>query len=190
MKRQTPDKALLQLIERRLREGASIDISGMGSFELDSNQQIIFRRSDDPLVFLAYALEDRAKIKRLYRQLQKAGLEPWMDCQKLIPGQNWPRAIQQTIEVADFFVACFSKHAASKRGHFQGELALALEVATQFPEDEVFFIPLRLNECELPRRVAHSMHYIDLFPDWNGGVKKLIAALNRYQLLRNKRKAS
>ena len=32
MHTQSPDKALLQLIDRRLREGASIEIGGMGSF--------------------------------------------------------------------------------------------------------------------------------------------------------------
>ncbi len=183
-----PNKALLDLIERRLHEGASIEISGMGKFELNGHQQVVFRPSDEPLAFLSYAHEDRAKIKKLYRQLHEAGIEPWMDCQKLIPGQNWPRAIQRTIEISDFFLGCFSKHSTTKRGHFQGELALALEVATQFPEDDVFFIPLRLEECELPRRISSCMHYIDLFPDWDSGVKKLISALHRHQSLRNKRK--
>ena len=120
MKHPSLNKSLLELIERRLREGASIEISGMGSFELDGSQQVAFRPSDSPLIFLSYALEDRGKVKKLYKQLQKADLQPWMDCQKLMPGQNWPRAIQQTIEISDFFLGCFSKHSILKRGHFQG----------------------------------------------------------------------
>ncbi len=190
MKTQSHEKALIEIIERRLREGALIEIGGMGSFELDGNQQLVFRPSGEPLVFLSYATEDRPKITKLYRQLRRAGLEPWMDCQKLMPGQNWPRAIQQTIEIADFFLGCFSKRAALKRGHFQGELHLAWETAKQFPEDDPFFIPIRLEECELPKRIASETHYIDLFPNWNRGVKKLIAALRRQHGARQLRKSS
>jgi len=184
---QTSDEALLELIHRRLHEGASIEIGGMGSFEHDGNHQIVFKPSGDPLVFLGYALEDRTKVKKLFRQLQKAGLQPWMDCQKLLPGQNWPRAIQQTIEIADFFVACYSTNGTSKRGYFQSEVCAALEEATQFPPDDFFFVPLRLDECELPRRILNSTHYIDLFPDWSGGVKKLAAALKKQHSARNRK---
>jgi len=178
---QSPDKALRQLIEGQLRDGASVEISGMGSFELDANRQMVFTPCGHPVIFLGYAQEDRAKVKKLFRQLQKAGFAPWMDCQKLLPGQNWPRAIQQTIEISDFFVACFSRNSTSKRGHFQSELSVALEAAARFPEDEVFFIPVRLDDCELPRRIASSIHYIDLFPDWSRGMKKLIAAIRRHR---------
>ena len=183
---QSTDKALLQLIDRSLREGLSIEIDGLGSFQHDSNYQIIFKPSGIPIVFLAYAQEDRPKIKRLFRLLQKAGLEPWMDCQKLLPGQNWPRAIEQTIEISDFFIGCFSKNSTSKRGHFQSELAFALDVATRFPQDEVFFVPVRLDECELPPRIASTTHYIDLFPNWPKGVQKLIIALRRQHAKRSR----
>jgi hypothetical protein len=97
----------------------------------------------------------------------------------LLPGQNWRRAIEQTIELSDFFLGCFSSRSVLKRGQFQSELAYALEIATHFPQDEVFFVPVRLNDCELPRRISSTTHYIDLFPDWNRGVRKLVAALRR-----------
>ncbi len=182
-----PDTALLQLIQRRLREGAAIEIDGVGAFELDSNNQVVFKPSGDPMVFLAYAQEDRARVKKLFGQLQDAGIEPWMDCQKLLPGQNWPRAIEQTIEISDFFLGCFSKKSTSKRGQFQSELTFALSVATRVPPDEVFFIPARLDECELPRPIMNTTHYIDLFPDWNNGVQRLIAAMRRQHWMRNKK---
>jgi hypothetical protein len=181
-----PDRALLQLIGRRLREGALIEIEGMGAFQLDGNRRIVFEPSGEPKVFLAYAQEDRPQVKKLYRQLLSAGLQPWMDCQKLLPGQNWPRAIEQTIEISDFFLGCFSQTSAAKRGHFQSELAFALEVATRFPQEQVFFVPVRLNECELPRRIVNTTHYIDLFPNWSRGVQKLVAALRRQFSARSK----
>ncbi len=184
----SPDDALMQLIESRLLEGASIEISGMGAFELDQDRRVVFKPSGRPLVFLSYAHEDRRAVNELYRQLQDAGLEPWMDCEKLMPGQNWPRAIQQTIEISDFFVGCFSRNSTTKRGHFQGELALALEVATLFPEDDIFFVPIRLDDCEMPRRIVSEMHYIDMFPDWNRGMQKLITSIRKHDSLRKKRR--
>ncbi len=179
MNSRAPDKALLQLIDRRLREGASIEIGGMGSFKHDSKHQIVFNPAGEPLVFLGYAREDRVKVKKLFRALQKAGVTPWMDCQTLLPGQNWRRAIEQTIELADFFLGCFSSHSVLKRGQFQSELAFALDIATHFPQDDVFFVPVRLDECELPRHIAKTTHYVDLFPDWDGGLRKLMSTLRR-----------
>jgi len=176
---QSPDEALLQLIDRRLREGASIEIGGMGSFKHDSQNQIVFNPTGAPLVFLGYAQEDRAKVKKLFRALQKAGVNPWMDCQKLLPGQNWGRAIEQTIELSDFFLGCFSSQSVLKRGQFQSELTFALEIATRFPQDDVFFVPVRLDDCELPRHISSTTHYVDLFPDWDSGLRKLMSALRR-----------
>jgi hypothetical protein len=181
------DKVLLQLIDCRLREGATIDIEGMGSFQLDGNSEIVFKAFGEAKVFLAYAQEDRTQVKKLYRQLQNAGMAPWMDCQKLLPGQNWPRAIEQTIEISDFFIGCFSQNSTAKRGQFQSELAFALEAATRFPQDDFFFVPIRLNDCELPRRIVSTTHYADLFPDWNRGVQKLISGLRRQHTVRNKK---
>jgi hypothetical protein len=184
---QFPENALLQLIDRQLRNGATIEIEGLGMFEHDKNQQIIFRPHGESTVFLGYAREDRQQITRLYRELQNAGLSPWMDTQALLPGQNWRRAIEQTIEVSDFFVGCFSSNSVSKRGHFQSELAHALEVSKSIPLDHVFFVPVRLDDCDLPGQVVSNTHYVDLFPNWKRGVNKLISAIRRYQTANHKK---
>jgi len=174
-------KALLQLIERCLREGAAIDIDGMGTFELDSNQQIVFKSTGKGRVFLAYAQEDCGEVKRLHDTLQRAGFNPWMDKEKLLPGQNWPRAIERAIEVSDFFVGCFSRRSVSKRGYFQSELAYALDVSTRVPAEQMFFVPVRLDNCELPRQITATTHYVDLFPNWDKGMKKLVKSLRSQQ---------
>ena len=51
---------------------------------------------------------DGAEVKRLFTALQNAGFEPWMDKEKLLPGQNRPRAIQRAIDLSEFFIGCFS----------------------------------------------------------------------------------
>jgi hypothetical protein len=182
------DNALLQLIDQRLRQGDCIQIDGMGSFQREG-ERVVFQATGNPMVFLAYAQEDRSKVKKLFRYLKNAGANPWMDCQTLLPGQNWPRAVNQAIDLSDFFIACFSSNSVSKRGHFQSELAYALDVAAQFPNDEVFFIPVRLDNCEMPSSVMSTTQYVDLFPAWNRGFQKLIAAIRRHHASRRSKPA-
>lgn len=170
-------RALLTLIDSYLRKGAVVEIDGLGSFGLE-HEKVVFQPNRRPRVFLAYGKEDRTKVKKLARDLKKAGFEPWMDEEQLLPGQNWPRAIQRAIEVSDFFVICFSRHSVAKRGFFQSELRYALDVAACVPLEEIFLVPIRLGECELPLRIARSTQYIDLFPDWETGVKALVWMIN------------
>ena len=178
--------ALLDLIDRCLREGAAIDIDGLGSFQLDS-ERVVFHPNTRPHVFLAYAEEDRPMVRKLYDALRVAGFEAWMDEAKLLPGQNWPRAIDRAIELSDFFIGCFSHRSTIKRGHFQCELRYALDVAGRVPLEEVFLLPVRLESCEVPLHIARSVQYVDLFPDWDEGVRRLVRTMRRQLRTRQKR---
>lgn len=169
------------LIEDCLREGAVIEIDGIGTLELNSDGQLTFNRNGRPRVFVAYAKDDLVAAKRLYEGLQKAGFEPWMDTENLLAGQNWPRAIERAIEISDYFVGCFSSRSANKRGHFQWELSYALRVATQVPAEQAYFLPLRLDNCELPPHVEKFVHYVDLWPEWESGLKVLTRALRSHE---------
>jgi len=178
---------LLQLIDRNLREGATIEIDGLGQFQLDPAGDVVFQASNRIQVFLAYAEEDRPTVRRLYTALQQAGFEPWMDQEKLLPGQNWPRAIERAIDLSRFFLGCFSQRSTVKRGHFQSELRYALDLAAHIPHDQIFVVPVRLNKCELPRRIASKVQYVDLFPDWDEGVATLVEAMWHQVIDRNKK---
>ena len=179
-------KALNELIVRCLSEGAPIEIDGLGSFQLE-NREVVFQPNDRIRVFLAYAQEDRPLVKKLYDALHQAGFEPWMDVMKLMPGQNWPRAIQRAIEVSDFILLNFSRRSVSKRGHFQCELRMALDTAERMPLEDIFLVPVRLTDCEVPLEVAQTTQYIDLFPDFETGVNALTRMMTSQALKRRKR---
>ena len=187
MNRAVRGKALLELIEHCLREGSAIEIDGMGRFDLDLQNRVMFTPNDRPRIFLAYAEEDRAHVKKLYHALRSAGFEPWLDREKLLPGQNWPRAIERAIELSDFFLGCFSRRSTVKRGHFQCELRYALDLATHMPLEDIFLVPARLDDCEVPRHIARSTQYVDLFPDWDAGIDRLVKMMRRQTIERNKR---
>ena len=173
--------SLRDVIEDCLRDGAVIEIDGIGTLELDTNGDLTFKRNGRARVFLAYAQEDRAAVKRLHQALHDAGFEAWMDTENLLPGQNWPRAIERAIETADYFLGCFSSRSSNKRGHFQAELSYALEIASRVPPDHAFFVPVRLDRCKIPEHIAKRVHYMDLFPNWEDGVSLLASALHAHE---------
>lgn len=178
MKRHALKQRVVRLIDRCVREGSPVDVDGVGSFVIDDDQ-LVFEPSDRIQVFIAYAKEDRAEARKLYRDLKAAGLEPWMDEKKLLPGQNWPRAIERAIQMSDYVLVCFSRRSVGKRGFFQSELRYALDVAACVPLDEIFLLPVRLSECEVPEQIARKTQYIDLFTDWDIGVRALINVMTR-----------
>lgn len=188
MNRSLSEKALLQLINRCLCEGFAIEIDGLGRFDLDLQNQVIFEPSGRVRIFLAYAEEDRSDVRKLYQELQKAGFEPWMDQEKLLPGQNWTRAIERAMELSDFVLSCFSQRSTFKHGHFQCELRHALKLAERAPLEDIFLVPVRLNDCEVPRYIARETQYLDLFPDWASGVSRLVKMMRRETIERNKRR--
>jgi len=166
-----------RLVRRCLQHGGSVEIDGLGVFGPDSRGGFRFIAQTRPKVFLAYVQEDGAAAEKLFQDFRAAGFDPWLDRKKLLPGQNWPRSIEQAIEVCDYFVACFSSRSTGRRGRFHSELRYALDCATRVPLEEIYLIPVRLDECRVPLRVRQEWQYVDLFPDWDKGFQRVLAAI-------------
>jgi hypothetical protein len=167
---------LADIVRQCLREGKAVEIDGLGIFVPDG-ETFRFEASTAPRVFIAYVQEDAARAEHLFNDLAASGFDPWMDRRKLLPGQNWPRAIEAAIDSAHFVVACFSRHSVRKTGGFQAEIRYALDCARRLPLDDVFLIPVRLDDCRMPARIRREIHYIDLFPDWRRGLDQLVAMM-------------
>ena len=176
---------LVQIVIRNLRAGNIVDIDGLGVFYPDRESGVRFEARSLPQVFIAYVKEDEKIAHLLCARLETAGFNPWMDVRKMLPGQNWPRAIENAIETSDFFVACFSAHSVRKKGGFQAEIRYALDCARQVPLDEIFIVPVRLDACHLPRTIQQELHHVDLFPDFECGVRRLIATMGHENQRRN-----
>jgi hypothetical protein len=74
-----------------------------------------------------------------------------------------------------------------KRGHFQAELRYALDLAKRVPLDDIFLVPVRLSDCEIPREIAERTQYIDLFPDHEAGTQALTRMITAQALKRSRR---
>ncbi len=146
-------------------------------------------------VFLSYASQDKPLVRDLSRRLMEEGwIETWQDEKNLLPGQDWRIKIEEAVENADVVIICLSNHSVSKEGHVQKELRYAREIALEKPEDAIFLIPLRLDECEVPRGLRFYQ-WVDYFDDKkDDSYIALVASLKlRYEqklISRRGRKAS
>jgi hypothetical protein len=102
-------------------------------------------------VFLAHASEDKQHVRQLYKKLQAKGFKPWLDELDILPGQKWQTAIPQAIRESDVFLGCLSKTSVAKQGYVQKEFRLALASYAERPPDKIFFIPVKLDDCQIPR---------------------------------------
>ncbi len=125
-------------------------------------------------VFLCHACKDKPAVRALYQRLKAAGVQPWLDEEDILPGQNWEEVIHEAVGGSHVVVVCLSKNSVDKEGYVQKEIALALDAEALMPEKTIFLIPARLEECAIPNRLAR-WHWVDLHAD--GGFEKLLRSL-------------
>lgn len=118
-------------------------------------------------VFLCHAKEDKPTVRELYRQLTAEGwMDVWLDEENLFPGQEWDMEIEKAVEAADVVIVCLSSFSVSKEGYVQKEIRFVLNIADEKPEGTIFVVPLRLDDCQVPRRIR-AWQYVDYFPKAN-----------------------
>ena len=115
-------------------------------------------------VFLCHASQDKPMVRELYRRLlEENWINPWLDEEKLLPGQDWDLEIEKAVDASDAVIICLSNRSLTKEGYIQKELRNVLDIALEKPEGTIFIIPLRLDDCELPRRLR-AWQYVNYFP--------------------------
>jgi hypothetical protein len=116
-------------------------------------------------VFLCHASQDKPVVRGLYRRLlEEPWIDPWLDEERLLPGQDWNLEIEKAVEASDAVIVCVSSVSVAKEGYVQRELRRVLDLALEKLEGATFVIPLRLDECPLPRQLR-DRQFLDYFPE-------------------------
>lgn len=125
--------------------------------------------------FISYVREDSAKVDRLQRTLEAAGVSVWRDTGDLWPGEDWRLKIRHAItDDTLVFIACFSCRSIARVKSYQNEeLILAIEQLRLHRPDDPWLIPVRFDECEIP--------------DLDLGVGRTLASIQRVDLFGNRR---
>jgi len=133
----------------------------------------------DMKVFISYAREDIETARKLYHDLKHAGITTWMDKEDILIGENWKIAIRQAIKESSYFIALLSSNSLSKKGYVQKELKMALDIFGEMPVSEIFFLPIRLDDCHPLDEQLQDINWGDLFPSYEEGFQKILRVLSQ-----------
>ena len=132
-------------------------------------------------VFLSYAHEDYPYAKRLYDKLSSLPqVDVWFDKETLSPGQKWELEIRKAIRSSRFFLLLLSSRSTGKKGYYQREIREALKIYEEYPDDDIYLVPVRIDDCRPHFEQLEALHYVDLFPDWDTGVEKILKTFQPY----------
>jgi hypothetical protein len=142
--------------------------------------------------FLSYVRENQAEVERLRDALARYGIHSWLDREAIEPGASWQEALRSAIARGDFFLACFSRESQAKADSYMDvELRLAVEQLDR--RKDGWLIPLRLSDCSIPDlpagrgRNLRDLQWIDLFSDWERGVRRIVDVIRPLWLLDEQR---
>lgn len=129
-------------------------------------------------IFLSYAHEDADAALKLYKEISANGYPVWLDQKALLPGQRWKDEVARAILDSAGFIALISEKSVDKRGHVQDELRQGLDVFAKVPVNQIYLIPVRLQDVKPVERVlVEDLHWVDLFKDWKDGTRRLLEAI-------------
>ncbi len=136
--------------------------------------------------FVSYVHEDADEVGKLVSVLQAASIPVWKDTENLWPGEDWQQKISEAVEDGSLaFIACFSTKSVQKtKTYMNAELRLAVDQIRLMRPGQVWLLPVRLDDCDLPdfdlgnNRTFNSLQRIDLFgPNRDENLGRLVAAV-------------
>jgi energy-coupling factor transporter ATP-binding protein EcfA2 len=125
-----------------------------------------------PRLFLGYVRSDQRAVEELYEKLAAKGFKPWMDVR--VPVEERAEAMIDALRRADLVLVCLSKRSSVKESTFEAGIGLPLWLLEGRPALDNYFIPVRLEPCEVPRQLSELIP-VDLFQD--DGFERLITAI-------------
>lgn len=128
-------------------------------------------------VFISYLREDRELVDKLVTDLRNQGIRVWLDREQIAPGQRWDIAIRNAIDEGLLFLACFSRSYDQRESSYMNEeLRVAIEAMRKRPPTGTWFVPVLLDDCQLPdfwisgSESIKQFQWIAIHKDWEFGI--------------------
>lgn len=121
-------------------------------------------------VFICYSRNDEVRVIEIVEKLKKAGIKTWIDINNLSLGKNVDSEIEDSIKSCALFLCFLSQTALGKPGYRHKEIKKAIEYAMELPPDQIYIIPIKLEECEVPNgykdlNKINNLHLYEKDPD-------------------------
>ena len=113
-------------------------------------------------VFFCCTAQDKSKalVQETYKRLEEEGwIEPWLDDEELLPSMNWDVEVEKAVGESDCVLIFISKRAIVENRYVQRELRFVLDRVLENTRRSIFVIPVRLDDCPIPRHVQPWKYY-------------------------------
>jgi hypothetical protein len=129
-----------------------------------------------PMVFICYMKRDVLKAEELFKYLDKAGADPWMDMISLKPGNRVEPKIKNAVKDSDAFVVCLRPE-FNKYGFRQKEIRWAIDALEMRPPETEFIIPFIIKPFgKLPNWC--KPYHVGAYRKEPTSIKDFITAIN------------
>jgi hypothetical protein len=129
------------------------------------------------LVFFSHSSKDKPFVQKLADELQKHGIQTWLDEAKIHVGDSIPQKIVEGISSCDYFCLIISKASASSKW-VERECNSA---APRIVNGKAKHVPVLLEKVEMPSLMA-DIKYADFTGSFERGVRELLSAFDRSDL--------
>ena len=125
----------------RYQQRHPVDAQGLGCSDIQKEKGV------PGSIFLSYASEDVAAVRKIRDALVGKGLDVWFDKRQLEWGDHFGAKIQRNIQSCSFFAPVISDSTQKRlEGYFRLEWNLAAERAMQIADTVPFILPIALDE--------------------------------------------
>ena len=128
-------------------------------------------------VFISYSRRDSETVEEIVAELEKAGIQAWIDREAIVPGKQWRKQIVEGIDTADAFILHLSPDAGASRNVLK-ELDLAEEAL------QPFVLPVMLKEMPIPDEMRYQLagnQFAAYYLDADRAVRDVIAEIKKRQ---------
>jgi len=123
-----------------------------------------------PVVFLSHSSEDKPFVRQLAADLTAAGVDVWLDEQRIKVGDSIPEKINQGLASSDFFALVVSENSVRSEW-VKKELNNAL--ISEVQRRKVHILPLKIDQSEIPS-VIRDKKYTDFSKSYRAGLLEII----------------
>lgn len=132
-------------------------------------------------IFVSYSSNDKIKVTRLVRELQKRHLEVWFDDDQVFPGDDLVEKMREGIAQCRHYILCLSPSFEKKPPQSWVKHEFKMAMMKENKEQQNCIIPVRIKAGGgIPSELGNRA-YADLTTQkrWMKNLPKLIAALRR-----------
>jgi len=119
-------------------------------------------------IFLSYSSNDRPFALGFAKELQKQGVNVWIDQLGIKLGENWDNAIEEALDKSNTFLLLISPTSITSQ-NVQDEVSIAIN-------SEKKLVPILIKKCDLPMRWQRRQ-YADLTQEPDKAIKDVLESI-------------